>query len=480
MEENEEMLESEDEEGEEEEEDKEEVEEEEEEKEEEEEEENPMWGEITENGVERSLKANPLEFKPFEEAGLENVEYAETSFSEGGPIAKELSESMSRNTGNGFDISQEKISTPNRQDPPATPSLPLSPPPGPLLSPRHSFLFGENVPSLPSTPDPSSTMSNSHSTLPDPQSAIKDSLSPSVASNRFSTISLADDTPPPLPSSLPPGKLISPRHSMILSPGPLSLNTAGALIRSSGTGCLDLHQLTAQLAQELGERSEESKPDEREDELKHGQQNNTDSSGSATVENEAGTPPPRQQSQGDQDLPKSQNKVHEQQSQDRKDTLPPFVECNDEEYLQGEDVPPQKGSKLKLTPSFLISLEPPKEFSDSGFLDTDGENASVTPDQNATPDDTDFPNLRQHSPVSKERKRHVSKLVNHLTAGSDGTSTRTGVQLRKDSSTTSYSDERLTEYSGSVGMKTIASSGSPVCSLAHYSRKLSLLLHSDI
>ena len=142
-----------------------------------------------------------------------------------------------------------------------------------------------------------------------------------------------------------------------------------------------------------------------------------------------------------------------------------------------------EGSKLKLTPSFLISLEPPKEFSDSGFLDTDGENASITPDQNASRrsvripvlagDNTDFLNPRQDSPVSITRKKDVSNLVNHFTAGRDGASTRTGIQLQKDSSTTSYSDERLTEYSGSVGLKTIASSGSPVYYVLSWSLHLS-------
>ena len=77
----------------------------------------------------------------------------------------------------------------------ASPFLPVSPPPGPLLSPRYSML-------LATSEESKQTDSNESSTS---------------WMNRFSVLSTVDDEPPPLPQSLPPGKTISPRHSIILS-----------------------------------------------------------------------------------------------------------------------------------------------------------------------------------------------------------------------------------------------------------------------
>ena len=403
------------------------------------------------------LNTDALEFNPFEEAGLKDIECAETSFSEGGPLAKELRDS-NKVAATDLERLQVQGSPQSTQSPPETPTLPLSPPPGPLLSPRYSLLFSKESPS------PSPDLSHSHSLIPDCQHDSKDAQSSRRISVRLSTISLADDTPPPLPSSLPPGKLISPRHSMILSPGALSFNDIETFIRSSDTGYLDLHQLAAQLAQvpKHGERLEQSKQlheEEEEKGPKDKQQMNIDLSESPMAEIECNT----QQPLGDGELSRSQNEVEgEQQISERRDSLlPPYIECSDEEYPQCEAVLPQKGSKLKLTPSFLQSLEPPKEFSDSGFLDTDGENAPTAPEDQRMGWRTS-----SLSVTSGSRDFHRPRAnSDHLTVVASGCSTEMSSQqfkLRKDGSTTSYSDERLTEYSGSVGLKTHASSDSPV------------------
>ena len=400
-------------------------------------------------GEKEKLNAGALEFNPFEEAGLKDIECAETSFSDGGPLAKELRDS-NKDTVTDLERLQVQGSTQSTQSPPETPTLPLSPPPGPLLSPRYSLLFSKDSPS------PSPDLSHSHILIPDCQHDSKDAQSSSRISVRLSTISLTDDTPPPLPSSLPPGKLISPRHSIILSPGPLSSNELETFIRSSDTGYLDLYQLTqltAQLAQvpEHGERLEQVDREEGEKRLKDKQQMNIDLSETPMAEIKCNTQQP-------------QNEVEsEQQILERRDSLlPPCIECSDEEYPQCEDIPPRKGSKLKLTPSFLQSLEPPKEFSDSGFLDTDGENVPTAP-----PEDQRMGRRASSlSLTSGSRDFHRPRAnSDHLTvAAGDGSTEMSNqqFQLRKDGSTTSYSDERLTEYSGSVGLKTHVSSGSPV------------------
>ena len=394
------------------------------------------------------MNTDALEFNPIEEAGLKDIECAETSFSEGGPLAMAL-----RDTATDLERLQEQGSPQSTQSPPETPILPLSPPPGPLLSPRYSLLFSKESPS------PSPDLSHSNSLISGCQYDSKDSSS--RISVRLSTISLADDTPPPLPSSLPPGKLISPRHSMILSQGPLSFNDIETFIRSSDSGYLDLHQLAAQLAQvpEHGERLEQLHEEEEEKGPKHKQRMNTDLSESPMAEIECVT----QQPLGDGELSRSQIEVEgEQQISERRDSLlPPYIECSDEEYSQCEAVLPQKGSKLKLTPSFLQSLEPPKEFSDSGFLDTDGENAPTAPEDQRMGRRTSSLSVTSGSKDYHRPRANSDHLIIASSGGSTEMSSQQ-FQLRKDGSTTSYSDERLTEYSGSVGMKTHASSDSPV------------------
>ena len=63
------------------------------------------------------------------------------------------------------------------------------------------------------------------------------------------------------------------------------------------------------------------------------------------------------------------------------EALPPPLDSGDDKTPNHS----ARGSKLKITPSFLQSLEPPREFSDSGFPDTDHDTAAhSTPEQGYT------------------------------------------------------------------------------------------------
>lgn len=105
-------------------------------------------------------------FDPFEETGLDVVE---TNFDNDVPLPM-----------NDDSVNEQE---PNASGSPVEPPiLPVSPPPGPLLSPRYSMMLLE---------------SNEQDDY-----------------NRFSVVSVSSEMAPPLPTSLPPGKLI-PRESLL-------------------------------------------------------------------------------------------------------------------------------------------------------------------------------------------------------------------------------------------------------------------------
>ena len=106
-------------------------------------------------------------FDPFEETGLDVVE---TNFDNDLPLP--------------IHDNVEDLNAPG--SPAEPPILPVSPPPGPLLSPRHSMMLLE-----------SSAQDNEHS--------------------RFSVVSTSSEIAPPFPISPPPGRLI-PRESLYLDP----------------------------------------------------------------------------------------------------------------------------------------------------------------------------------------------------------------------------------------------------------------------
>ena len=320
-----------------------------------------------------------------EEELLGGLEYVETNFSDNLEVVH-----VEKNV----PTAKGKSSTST-----APPSLPVSPPPGPMLSPRFSLILGEG-------PIPELEITECHT---------EDAPSSSTL-NRFSTISIADDVPPPpLPSSLPPGKLISPRHSMIENQGTV-FGGLGLAVGDSGRGGLDMSSLVAHmdsLIQEreleradMGMETPEGVQNVEEEVKKAEEQNVTQVEDTSGVENADMLPLP-----------------------------PPLINADEET--------PFKGSKLKVTPSFLRNLEPPVEFSDSGFPETDTENTPGSTHKVGS--DRKTLSLADRGPCSED-------------VGS-GESVPT-LPLRKNSFITS--DERLTEYSGSVGLKTTASSGSLV------------------
>ena len=109
-------------------------------------------------------------FDPFEETGFDVIE---TNFNDDVPLP------VNDNSDNGqhFNASGSPVEPP---------ILPVSPPPGPLLSPRYSMM------------------------LLDSNERVNDY-------NRFSVVSVSSEMAPPLPTSLPPGKLI-PRESLYQDP----------------------------------------------------------------------------------------------------------------------------------------------------------------------------------------------------------------------------------------------------------------------
>ena len=216
------------------------------------------------------------------------------------------------------------------------PCLPVSPPPGPVLSPRLSMLLAEtNGTNINGTPSP-------HQSTTDYQNRL------SVASQS------GDSPPPPLPSSLPPGKLISPRHSLMDSDP--SVHRPNSILGNIGTRLdtilLSDRILTATSDGEVKADSHDSIPQtpvqagDMPDSTKH-------------FETE---------SDGDEEEPLLITTIDEvddpaeEELDESGEPLPPPL----------EDPPTRLGeSKLKITPSFLRSLEPPREFSDSGLPDTD-------------------------------------------------------------------------------------------------------------
>ncbi len=180
---------------------------------------------------------------------------------------------------------------------PEPPFLPISPPPGPLLSPRYSML-------LAALQESKANASNE-----------ADKKRASAMINRLSTISLVDDEPPPLPETLPPGKMMSPRHSKLVAQEQSHLDLS--ILLSKITTIYDEKRKTS--AASVPETSPQNSPTV------------------AELEDDqilALLPPP--------------------------DT----TEVGFDEVLE------RRKSILKLTPSFLRNIEPPQEFTVSGLPET--------------------------------------------------------------------------------------------------------------
>ena len=276
-------------------------------------------------------------------AELEGLEYVETSF-------------LGNMTENSRSLVIDELGgdkTPPQSAKPSTPPrLPVSPPPGPVLSPRLSMLLAEAAAMgshIPANPDLSAATGG-----------VGDRYD---LMNRLSVVSISDEPPPPLPSSLPPGKLISPRHSLM---GPEHGVRSDSIAGGIGTG-LDI----ALLAQKVSRVKEARQNTDSQYPGLEGLVQNEDRALTERTGHQ-----PEAECNGDNEEPLLITTIDEvddspdELCDESNETLPPPVTPN---HLTG-------GSKLTITPSFLQSLEPPREFSDSGFPDTDHENVQTTPE----------------------------------------------------------------------------------------------------
>lgn len=240
------------------------------------------------------------------------------------------------------------------------PMLPVSPPPGPLLSPELDVV------------------SNAHQQPP-----YKGGYDTGgMKSYRHSVAGMLEDIPPPLPLMGPPGKMISPRHSRFID---LADFSAPNSMRE-----LDVSQLVLKMSR-------------------------------MTSEVESKDPPLQ--------------KLNEDKVSVKFDeVLPPLLQ----DYPNGDfDTSDPSIIRQRLGSYHLKTFEPPKEFSDSGFQDTDMNTSPKTAVVLAKP-----------TFISREDEKFGSPL--------------SALTQKVDSSVTGTSDEQLTENSGSVGLKTLASSGSEV------------------
>ena len=258
-----------------------------------------------------------------------DVEYAETGFFEN-PADGDITHN---------EVVMEVPPTPGVAPPP---SLPVSPPPGPVLSPRLSMLLAESAAAK------DGTLNNARPLNQD-------------LTNRLSVASTSGDSPPPLPSSLPPGKLISPRNSLM---DPIHGAHPVSIPSSMGTR-LDIALLSLADVSNI------------EDGKKFG---SNDLVPEIVVQNRDREPSPEPnkdieiESNNDNEEPLLITTIDEVDDPLDEEPLPPPVEDDETPtHIPG-------GARLKITPSFLRSLEPPREFSDSGFPDTDHAQSS-TPEQ---------------------------------------------------------------------------------------------------
>lgn len=351
------------------------------------------------NKLDKQMRRRSFDFarQSFEEAGLD---VDETMFDEiestGNKLGDDNPLDITRNTMSDMSLSFEGKSSPEGPhiDPPF---LPVSPPPGPLLSPRYSMLLAEL--------EQSNSIGNSVHEADNKQRT-------NALLNRMSTLSIADDEPPPpLPLSQPPGKMISPRHSLLLL-------QSGTGLQSGEEAQLDLRNLLSKVATVYDKQRETESRQKEADSQNNGLVQEKEPLSDGLHNN--GTSHDKEQLDEDQVLA----------------LVPPPVGDSDE-YPNEQ----RRKSNLKITPSFLRSLEPPKEFTDSGFPDTD-ENPGMSDYS------TNKGNILPPTEVSVLSLSTNDRVSHH----------------KKDSSTTitSYSEEKQSECSGSVGLKTNASTSSQV------------------
>ncbi len=223
----------------------------------------------------------------FEEAGLDVIETTFDTLNQQScdPLLSKIVDTLSEMS---TSFEEENVL-------PEAPFLPISPPPGPLLSPRYSMLLAALEESK----------ANARTEA--------DKKRASAMINRLSTISLADDEPPPLPETLPPGKMMSPRNSK--------------LVAAQEQSHLDLSILLSKMTTIYDEKRNTS---------------------AASVSETS---------------PQNSPTVAELEDDQILALLPP----PDTTEVGFDEVVERRKSILKLTPSFLRNIEPPQEFTVSGL-----------------------------------------------------------------------------------------------------------------
>lgn len=292
------------------------------------------------------------------------MEYAETNFSVQGDNGEEVEDMTHAGETVFLDEASSQQSQDSRDSPP---SLPISPPPGPTLLPRFSIVISDGK----SLPD--NVLKSTSLTSANVLSGL--SLQTEGVSNRYSVVSLLDDAPPPLPSSLPPGKLISPRHS-VLDPV-VSYDSSGNIILTyaSTIESVDMDQLSKQISSIVKERERELQETETLEESGMQMQAVQNRKEVTSVVSDTST------ILGDQvnnisidELASDTRTKHQGES-----SFPPHPTSDDSD--SDEEVEPvENGSmpyqcrKLNPVPSFLLrTFDPPAEYTDSGFPDSDQE-----------------------------------------------------------------------------------------------------------
>jgi len=252
-----------------------------------------------------------------------------------------------------------------------SPVLPVSPPPGPLLL---SDLKKPIPPALPGVP----TVTSEKKYKPPP-------FHPEITF-RHSVVGGLDDIPPPLPKTQPPGKLMSPRHSLFMD-----LADIGNMASSYHATELDLSQLVPQMTR-IREAPADMQTNGRDEDTKI-KQRNSEADGSPLL-----VPPPSLE-----ESPKGTTET--------------------------------SGKNKRPESYYYKTFEPPKEFSDSGYQDTD--NATDGRKTQTPPPTTTAVDLPQiPSAVQIKYMQATQNWIQQI-----------------DSSTTFTSDDQMTENSGSMGLK---------------------------
>lgn len=267
------------------------------------------------------------------------------------------------------------------------PTLPISPPPGPLLSPELE--------------------ATAEATAAHNQQLPLETYNPK--NFRRSVAGALEDLPPPLPMTQPPGRLISPRHSS----GFLDLAELNIGARKSSNGHLDMSQLVLK----MNKVSEVARRDSRRSEV----------------------------SEATKDVPALKEGTIETQSVISDDVLtlvPPIQDHPDGDF---DDEGDPSITRQRLGSYHLKTFEPPKEFSDSGFQDTDA--------------------VATYHGSGDTRAKSPPKTT-LASDGEDGRADSSSILVTNIGSVVAcMSDDQLTENSGSIEIKTFASSESEVSTI---------------